>query len=256
MQTAYYVRAFSNCRKKAYFVQDFEPYFFAKGSNYFFAEETYRFGFYGITAGEWLKEKLTSEYGMQCESFGFSYDKDLYTFRKREADGGVKRVFFYARPPTERRGFELGMMALNKLCEKYPETEIVFAGWDISNYEIPFKHKNAGVVSIDKLCDIYSMCDLALIISFTNLSLLPLEVLASGCPVVTNKGRNNDWIDNDNMFIYSEMDINSLANTMEQVLNKDIDVTPYLERASKYLSTASWTKEADKVNNTIKDLLK
>ncbi len=100
------------------------------------------------------------------------------------------------------------------------------------------------------------MCDLALIISFTNLSLLPLEVLASGCPVVTNKGRNNDWIDNDNMFIYSEMDINSLANTMEQVLNKDIDVTPYLERASKYLSTASWTKEADKVNNTIKDLLK
>ncbi len=111
-----------------------------KGAITFFAEETYRFGFYGITAGEWLKEKLTSEYGMQCESFGFSYDKDLYTFRKREADG-VKRVFFYARPPTERRGFELGMMALNKLCEKYPETEIVFAGWDISNYEIPFKHK-------------------------------------------------------------------------------------------------------------------
>lgn len=254
-QTAYYVRSFSLCRKKAYFVQDYEPYFFANGSNYFFAEQTYRFGFHGITAGEWLKEKLSAEHSMECSSFGFSYDKELYSFRQREEDG-VKRVFFYARPPTERRGFELGMMALNKLCEKYPDVEVVLAGWDVSNYEIPFTHLNAGVVSLDKLGELYSKCDLALIISFTNLSLLPLEVLASGCPVVTNKGRNNNWIDSNDMFIYSDMDVNSLADTMTQVLNGQISTGPYLQRASEYLKTASWEKEADKVNRIIKDLLK
>jgi len=253
-QTAYYVRNFGKCRKKAYFIQDYEPYFFAKGSNYFFAEQTYNFGFYGITAGEWLKE-MAQMHGMECRAFGFSFDKDLYPIRKRSSDG-VKRIFFYARPPTDRRGFELGMMAINKLCERNPDVEVVLAGWDVSGYEIPFKHLNAGVVSIDQLGDLYNKCELALIISFTNLSLLPLEVLASGCPVVTNRGRNNDWIDKDNMFIYSDMDVNSLALTMEKVINKEIDVEPHLQRAAKYLETASWEKEADKVNLIIKDLLK
>jgi O-antigen biosynthesis protein len=37
-----------------YFVQDFEPFFYPMGSHYILAENTYRFGFYGVTAGGWL----------------------------------------------------------------------------------------------------------------------------------------------------------------------------------------------------------
>jgi len=112
------------------------------------------------------------------------------------------------------------------------------------------------MVSLDQLNSLYSSCDLALIISFTNLSLLPLEVMASGCPVVTNKGRNNDWIDENEMFIYSEMEVNKLASTMADVLSGRIDPQPHLDRALKYLQTASWQNEADKVNNIIKELLR
>src|SRR5262249_40111769 len=51
--------------KRFYFVQDFEPYFEPIGTFSVIAENTYRMGFHGITAGEWLARKLSREYGMQ-----------------------------------------------------------------------------------------------------------------------------------------------------------------------------------------------
>jgi O-antigen biosynthesis protein len=53
--------------QKFYFVQDFEPLFYPMGTNYILAENTYRFGFHGITAGGWLDNKLTKEYAMSCD---------------------------------------------------------------------------------------------------------------------------------------------------------------------------------------------
>ncbi|HFL3236586.1 TPA: glycosyltransferase family 4 protein [Clostridioides difficile] len=246
-QTAYYVRAFDNCVKKVYFVQDFEPYFYAQGSAYSFAEQTYKFGFYGITAGDWLKEKLEQEYGMICESFSFSYEKDLY-IQHGKRDKDVRRVFFYSRPPTDRRGFELGVMALNEFCKKNPDVEVVMAGWDVSEYEIPFKHFNAGVVRIEELSHLYSQCDVSLILSFTNLSLLPLELMASGCPVVINKGKNNEWIDPDKkLFIYVDDNVQEIADVLDKVINMKIDTKTMLDNASEFLKNSSWEKESEKV---------
>lgn len=254
-QSAYYVRNFEKCSKKAYFIQDFEPFFYPSGSNYAFAEQTYHFGFYGITAGEWLKEKLSSEYGMVCTSFSFSYDKHLYHFnRKREAE--VKRVFFYSRPPTERRGFELGLLALNEFCKKNTYVEIIMAGWDISEYKIPFRHINVGVVKIEDLLDIYSQCDVALILSFTNLSLLPLEVMASGCPVIINEGFNNSWIDkNQDLFIYVKPTVESIVDSLCHVIQGRINTKEIIERAKILLEQSSWESEALKVSTSIESLL-
>lgn len=254
-QTAYYVRAFDKCVKKAYFVQDFEPYFYAIGSSYFLAEQTYKFGFYGITAGDWLKELLIDNYNMQCESFSFSFEKDLYK-QHGKRDANIRRVFFYSRPPTERRGFELGILALNEFCKKNPDVEIVMAGWDVSEYEIPFKHFNAGVVRIEELSHLYSQCDAALILSFTNLSLLPLELIASGCPVIINNGRNNEWIDPDKkMFIYVEAEINKIADTLDNVINDITKRQKVLSDAYSFLQNSSWEQETEKIYGNLKTLL-
>ncbi|EHK89644.1 glycosyltransferase [Aggregatibacter actinomycetemcomitans] len=251
-QTAYYVNKFNNCYKKAYFVQDYEPYFTALGSVYFFAEETYKFGFFGITAGNWLSEKLEKKYSMPCKPFSFSYDRELYAPHKRN-EPNKKHIFFYARPPTERRAFELGLLVLDKVTKKRPDISIIFAGWDVSSYEIPFHHLNAGVVKLDELSHLYSQCDAALVLSFTNLSLLPLELLASGCPVVMNKGNNNDWIDIDKkLFIYSN-NIDELANTLIDVVDKKINVD--FNYVNQFLSSTSWENEARKVKSIIHSIL-
>lgn len=251
-QTAYYVNTFTKCYKKAYFVQDFEPYFYPHGSSYIFAENTYGFGFYGITAGSWLSTKLAKEYNMKCDSFSFSYDRDLYFKHERRED--KKRVFFYARPPTDRRAFELGLIALKKLCDKNPDIEVVLAGWDTSEYNIPFNHFNPGVVALNELSHLYSQCDVALVLSFTNLSLLPLELLASGCPVVTNSGENNSWIDEEKkIFVYAENSVENIVDTLNNVINNKIAIDKqYIET---FLQKTSWEKEARVVYESLRNLL-
>ena len=135
--TAYCVKNFNNTLSKFYFIQDFEPYFYAYGSEFSFAENTYKFGFRGITAGDWLKNICIQKYGMTADSFSFSYDAELYKPKQKTSEN--KRIFFYARPVTPRRDFELGLLALNELSKIIPDITVVFAGWDISQYKIPFQ---------------------------------------------------------------------------------------------------------------------
>jgi len=254
-QTAYFLKGFKGAYRKAYFVQDFEPYFYPKGSYYSLAEQTYRFGYYGVTAGTWLKELLETNYQMECYSFSFSYDQDLYKLNVRR-EPEIRRLFFYSRPPTDRRGFEIGLLALQIFASRNPDVEIVMAGWDVSEYEIPFKHFNAGVVKIEELSMLYSQCDCALILSFTNLSLLPLELLASGCPVVINDGPNNSWIDPDKkLFIYTKEDIYSIANTLDHVMNNREYYQKLSYQEFQKRKQHTWEKEAQKLAFNLLEML-
>jgi glycosyltransferase involved in cell wall biosynthesis len=253
-QTAYPVRDFRGSPQKCYFVQDYEPYFTAPGSDYALAEATYSFGFQGITAGKWLTDKLSAEYNMPCQWFGFSYDKELYTPAPRRADG-KKRIFFYARPVTPRRGFELGLLVLNEVAKRMPNVECVLAGWDTSMYHIPFAHQSLGMVALDKLSAIYSQCDVALVLSFTNLSLLPLELMASGCPVVSNTGENAEWALNKDNCILATPTVEGLTEALLDILNNDTKRANLREHALAYVKETSWEKEADKVAEICEGLL-
>jgi len=251
--SAYYVNYYKDCYKKSYFVQDYEPYFYPVGSSYVFAENTYKFGFYGVTAGSWLASILESQFQMKCESFSFSYDRELYS--KKIRVNHSRRVFFYARPPTDRRAFELGMLALDRLCKSNPDIEVVLAGWDTSEYLIPFKHFNPGVVALEELSDLYAQCDVALVLSFTNLSLLPLELLASGCPVVTNHGLNNSWIDNEKkLFIYAESSVDDVFEKLNLMLNKSLNLD--FNYIDDFLDGTSWIKESETVKQIIEGIVK
>lgn len=248
-QTAYFVKNFDNTISKFYFVQDFEPYFFAVGSEYLFAENTYKFGFRGITAGGWLKEKLNKEYGMTTDSFNFSYDHDIYY--KQEKRDNKNRIFFYARPVTARRAFEMGLLALDCLSKKISNIEVIFAGWDISEYEIPFKHINEGSVKLDKLSDMYSQCDMCLVLSNTNLSLLPLEIMASNSVVVCSKGENSSWLVDDRNAILVDYDPISIAETLEYYLLHKDQLSKIREYGLKFAESTSWIKEVQKVKSII-----
>lgn len=252
--TAYFVKNFENTISKFYFVQDFEPYFSALGSEYQFAENTYKFGLRGITAGDWLKEKCHNEYGMETSSFGFSYDKDLY--KPVEKKDNVKRVFFYARPVTPRRDFELGMLALKDLTDRMPDVEVVFAGWDVSNYYIPFKHQNLGVVKLEDLSELYSQCDMCLIISNTNLSLLPLEVMASNSVAVCSKGENSTWLVNENNSVLVDYDPKKIADTLIYYFEHPEELAVIRKNGLEFANNTSWEVEAEKVYNAIVEGIK
>ncbi len=247
--TAYFVKNFNNTISKFYFVQDYEPYFYALGSEYQMAEETYRLGFRGLTAGGWLEKKLADEFGMKTRGFGFSYDRELYKPGKKRDKR--PRIFFYARPVTPRRDFEIGLLALNTVCQKRPEVEVVFAGWDVSNYQIPFQHKNLGVVALENLSDLYAQCDLCLVISNTNLSLLPLEIMASNSVAVCSKGENSTWLVNENNSILVDYEPISMAKTMLYYLDHPQELEVIRKNGLEYVSKTSWKQEAEIVYHAI-----
>ncbi len=151
---------------KCYYVQDYEPYFELPGSHHVLAENTYRFGLRGITIGEWLSQKLHDEFGMQCDYCNFGVDPKQYHITN---DQKRKGVFFYARPSTPRRGFELGILALKIFHDKYPDQPIHMAGTDVSNYVIPFPYINHGVLRLDQLNPLYNQCYGGLVVSLSDM---------------------------------------------------------------------------------------
>lgn len=248
-ETAYPVFNMDTGAHKMYFVQDFEPLFYGMGAKSVLAENTYRFGFYGITAGRWLTKKV-SEYGMQADFFDFGADLDVYR-PDRDAAPKKKTVCFYARPVTERRAFEIGVLALAKFHQMHPDYEIVFFGWDVSDFDIPFPYVNRGIVSPAELAEIYHESVACLVLSLTNASLLPLELLAAGCVPVMNDGENNRMVIGENDDIVYTLDSPiELARGLDRVVC-DPDIEQRCRRISTNAESSSWDASYEKFERII-----
>lgn len=247
-ETAYPVFNIKTEAHKFYFVQDFEPYFYGLGSRAILAENTYRMGFYGITAGKWLTKRV-GEYGMKADYFDFGADIDIY--KPKGKIQKQKKICFYARPVTERRAFELGVIALEKFHRAHPDYTIEFLGWDVSNYDIPFPYVNRGILTHAELAQLYHESAACLCLSLTNVSLLPLELLAAGCIPVLNEGENNSMVLGENKYIhYSPASPIQLADELSKIVSKK-DINSYAEKASQNVESLSWDKSYEKVEKIL-----
>ena len=250
--TAYDVRRFQSTRHRCYFVQDFELLFFAAGSGSALCEETYRFGFEGITAGGWLESKLAADYGMRTRSIGFSCDRSIYWPRPRQ--DMRRRIFFYGRPTSERRAFELGILALDEVCKTHPDVEVIFAGGELDEYEIPFAHRCVGIMDFEGLALLYSECDVALVLSMTNLSLLPLELMACGLPLVSNRAPCTEWLLTDEIAQLAAPTIDALRDAVCEVLDNALRREQLRAAGLAAAASTSWDREGDKMAEILASL--
>lgn len=235
-ETAYPAYLDPSDARRFYFVQDFEPAFYPVSSEHQFAENTYRFGFHGITAGGWLEQKLQREFGMRAQAFDFAADLTNYTYSNAERRD---ELFFYARPVTTRRGFELGVMALEHVARERPDVTIHLAGWDVSGYDLPFRYVDHAAMQVTELDALYNRCGAALVLSLTNMSLLPLELLASGVIPVINTGDNNSMVSDNPFLRYCEPTPKALARALIDVLDRP-DQAAHAARAAQSVSGLSW----------------
>lgn len=240
-ETAYRSYRDQSNAKRFYFVQDFEPLFYPTGAEAVLAENTYRFGFMGITAGDWLARKLRDEYGMHTDSFTFGAENSNYSRVNHERR---KAVFFYARPETPRRGFELGAMALDLFARERPESPIILAGQDLRTLRIPFAHENPGNIQVGQLNDVYNRCAAGLVLSLTNMSLLPLELLAAGVIPVVNDAPNNRLVSNNPFINYVEPSPRAIADSLIAIVDR-ADQQDYSARAAGSVSETTWAKSGE-----------
>lgn len=186
--TALTVAALPGKIKKAYLVQDYEPFFYPMGSHHLLAEFSYEQKIEVITMGRWLAEKLHRDFKINARPLDFCADNRIYHPRPK----GVPPEFAVAavyQPEKPHRATMTCNSALHLLQQTLPGLKIYTFG----STRLPsgFKGTHLGIVNPAKLNDVYSRCIAGLCISMTNPSRVPFEMLAAGLPVVEAYRDNN-----------------------------------------------------------------
>ena len=124
-------------------------------------------------------------------------------------------IFFYARPVTTRRGFELGVMALAARRPRasgrdHPPRRLGHLGL---RPPVPARQPRRPCGSPSST-SVYNQCAVALVLSLTNMSLLPLELLSSGVIPVLNRGPNNDKVVQNPFIRYADPSPRALADAL------------------------------------------
>jgi glycosyltransferase involved in cell wall biosynthesis len=251
-ETAYPVLSSPARGARFYLVQDFEPRFYAAGSNALLAEATYRFGFHGLTAGRWLAQLLEREYGMTAEHFDFGCDLDRYALDSSAERGGV---CLYARPSTPRRAFELAVAALDLFAECHPSIEIHLYGESVRG--LPFAATDHGMLAPEELNRLYNRCIAGLALSATNVSLVPHEMLAAGCiPVVNDAAQNRVVLDNAEV-VYAPATPFDLANALSALVARPAaERSAAAQAAAASVQGASWDDAGATVERTIREVVR
>ncbi|MCT7656472.1 glycosyltransferase [Oceanimonas sp. NS1] len=204
-QTVSVVKELTGFKEKFYFVQDFEPYFYARGSMSILAEETYKEGLSCLCASPWLKEKMESEYSSWARDFMLAYDKSTYNTIGRKNNNSRKliKIAVYSRIFTERRAVELALAGLELLSQERSDFEVHLFGSDINFDEAPFDCIVHGVLSPNELAELYKECDIGICFSATNYSLVPQEMMACGLPLVELDVESTRAIFNDDIVSFA-----------------------------------------------------
>lgn len=250
-QTAHVLAARADLpTRRLYFIQDFEPYFYPQGSEYALAEDTYRFGFRCITVGHMLARLLRDRYGVAAAVAEFGCDTDVYRLAEPSGEAGARDgIVFYARPGVARRGYELGMLALTEFHRRSPARPIHLFGDPA--VVAPFPAVNHGRLTPVRLAALYNQCRAGIAVSFTNISLVPVEMLACGVvPVLSGYAQQSSDLENPYLR-WAEPTPGRIAEELERIVASG-DPSP-AQVAASVPASAGWSVAARAVVETIED---
>ena len=251
--TAYSLLKFRHTRRKFYFIQDYEPLFYPAGSTSALVDATYDFGFTGICNTISLKEIYEAQ-GGKAEYFDPSIDSSIFYRSSRErGDRKPNLLFCYARPGHPRNCFELLMEALKRLKQRMGEDiSIVTAGaeWSPAAYGVEGVIRNLGMLGYRETGALYRACDAGVVAMKTrHPSYLPLELMACGAAVVTNRNPYTGWLlrDGENC-ILAETSPSALAESLEEVLRNTALRARLAEASGEVVGRYSdWAAQAEKI---------
>jgi glycosyltransferase involved in cell wall biosynthesis len=180
-QTVHRVLMLEGCKARAYLVQDHEPDFFPESAERRWADQTYRLGLHCITAGRWLRDLVTQNYGATASWFELGVDQSVYSPRDVARADDV--VLAYSRTTTPRRAVPLVLLALAELKRRRPRVQIELFG-DPRGTPRLLDARGLGVLDPGALAEAYSRATVGVVLSLTNYSLIAQEMLACGLPCV------------------------------------------------------------------------
>jgi O-antigen biosynthesis protein len=256
--SVYSVVPLKNTRATYYFIQDYEPHFYAGGTTSGVCEATYRMGLLRICNTPGLLAQIQKTHGGDGIAFVPTVDRKVY-FPPSGADPRFApnrktplRIFFYGRPKESRNGFLLGLEALRRIKAKYGAgIEIVAAGgfWKEDEYGVADVMKNLGrLASLEEVANLYRTCDIGLVFMFSkHPSYQPFEFMACGCAVVTNTNDATTWLlkDGENSLV-TETTVASITETLGRAVEDTALRQRLVEGGYRTLPPEEWNTVIDR----------
>lgn len=235
--------------ERFYFMQEYESLLYPGGTQAEQANASYKMGFKGITGGGWLRSIFES-YGGTAINYNFTVDKTIF-YGKPEVRDQVTRLFFYGRPSTDRRMYDLGVAVLEQIHKRWPEVEIIIAGLDGLS-TLPFPVTYLGNMEVSKTGDLYRTVDIGLTFSGSNMSYLPVELMACGVPVLSNNGAHVEWFctHKENAYLCYPF-VADFVRGFEELYNSKELRQKLVVNGLEKIKESDWDKEAQKIHDHI-----
>lgn len=246
-------------RPVVYFIQDYEPGFYAWSTNSCLADSTYKDGnSIAIFNAKSLKDYFKIlNYKFRAEFF---FDPILNRAMAKILQNAKEmprknKILFYGRPFEERNCFALGVEAMKVYIKKYhPEDTWEFISIGAWHREVKLEEgfvlHSKGKMSLEEYarCLLESKVGISLMCS-PHPSYPPLEMATFGVKTVTNTFVCKNLKDfNDNIVSVERMDINSLADAIHKAVTLS-------ERGSKIYKDTSYSEGKEQFKKVIIELL-
>lgn len=208
----------ADCDKKMYFIQDYEPWFFAMSTEYMMAEQTYSYGLQGVTIGKWLASKIGSNYPTPTVYFNFC--ADLKKYHKLKDVKKEKAVCLIFQPGKPRRCDKLALRALQIAQKIDPEIKVYLYG-SARRKVHNLKAIHLGTITEKECNKLYNKCTVGLCMSASNPSRIPFEMMAAGLPVVELYHENNLYDLPEDGCLLAEPNPEAIATTILKVFSDE-----------------------------------
>ncbi|MGB8116875.1 MAG: glycosyltransferase, partial [Candidatus Sulfotelmatobacter sp.] len=90
-----------------------------------------------------------------------------------------------------------------------------------------------------------------LVLSHTNLSMLPLELMACGCAVVSNAGPNVEWLLTPETTRLAKPDPGSIADAILELLQSEQLRRRKVEAGLAFAESTDWTREIRTIESVL-----
>lgn len=254
--TAFIVESCSGFKERFYFVQDYEPAFYARGSRGVLAEETYNLDLNCICASPWLKHVLETKHSRWARDFYLSYDKDFYyPAQQLDRANDVPRIAVYSRIGTERRCVELAIIALEDLARRGFKFHADIFGTDTPFANLSFPHSFHDVMPSEELGRLYRECDVGVCFSATNYSLVPQEMMACGLPVIELNVESARFSIGEGAALMTSPLPSKIADSIVHLIDNPEDRFALAERGMQWAAQHTWEAAARSVEAALLERL-
>jgi hypothetical protein len=233
--------------RKAYFIQDYEPFFFPRGDLQLMAEQTYGMGLHHLSLGGWNLERVRSELGIGGGDL-VDFPVELRQFplvRRPLRHGETLRLAVYTKSDGKRAPALLAVM-LRVVAEAFRArgvaAEFRIFGMRSARAVFPVG-ENLGKLRTPAIKALYAWADLGVVASLTNISLVNYEMLACGLPVVDLRGGSAPFFFDDSEMLFARPHPDGLAELLDGVWGREDDLAAMVGRAQDKIRDRQWTWE-------------